>query len=192
LFAAIYPVSPDPSKFTIACVALFAIRMAVVAQVWADHRHDLAELRAAIVAVPPGSKVYFTNVPREEAPAYWDAGPRARLLSNGLRADYHMPALLLIERGAFWPVLFANPSQQPIRLSPEYATLAREAHDIPPHAQLVTDPDRALPALRDFDFVLMLEAGADPDLTHFMTRCLTMVSRSDFAALFRVICAEHH
>ena len=84
-------------------------------------------------------------------------------LSNTLRADYHLPALLLIERGAFWPVLFANPAQQPIRLRPAYARLAREAHDIPSHAALKADPERGAAALRQFDFVLMLEAGADPD-----------------------------
>jgi hypothetical protein len=72
-------------------------------------------------------------------------------------------------------------------LRPAYARLAGEAHDIPGHADLVTDPDRALPALRDFGFVLMLEAGADPDLTGFIPRCLTLVSRTDFAALFRVL-----
>ena len=44
--------------------------------------------------------------------------------------------------------------------------------------------DRA--ALRDFDFVLMLEAGADPDLSGFVPKCLTLLSRTDFAALFRV------
>jgi hypothetical protein len=168
------------------CAVLFVVRMAVVMAVWTEHRRDLAELRAVIATVPPGAKVYFTNVAQEEAPAYWDAGPRSRRLSNGLRADYHLPALLLIEHGAFWPVLFANPDQQPIRLRPDYARLAREAHDIPSHAALVADPDRALPALRDFDFVLMLEAGADRDLGGFLPGCLGLVARSDFAALFRV------
>jgi hypothetical protein len=128
----------------------------------------------------------MTNVPQEEAPAYWDAGPRSRRLSNTLRTDFHMPALLLIERGAFWPILFANPAQQPIELRPAYATLAREAHDIPSHAALVADPDRGSAALKDFDFVLMLEAGADTHLANFVPQCLTLMARTDFAALFRV------
>jgi hypothetical protein len=170
----------------VGCVALFGVRMAVVAEVWTGHRHDLAELRAVIAGVPAGAKVYVTNVPQQEAPAYWVGGPRSRLLSNGLRADYHLPALLLIERGAFWPGLFANPAQQPIRLRPAYGRLAREAHDVPAHASLVVAPDSALPALPDFDYVLMLEAGADPDLAGFIPRCLTLEARSDFAALFKV------
>jgi hypothetical protein len=171
----------------VGCATLFAVRMATLAYVWTEQRRDVAELRAVIAAVPPGAKVLFINVAQEEAPAYWDSGPRSRRLSNGLRADYHLPALLLIERGAFWPVLFANPEQQPIRLQAAYAKLAREAHDIPPYADLVADPDGALPTLRDFDFVLMLEAGADPDLANFIPHCLALESRSDFAALFRVL-----
>jgi hypothetical protein len=188
-FAVVDPVRPRSTGYRLAaagCVMLFTVRMAVVAEVWSEHRRDLAELRAAIADVPPAAVVYVTSVPQEEAPAYWDTGPRARRLSNGLRTDYHLPALLLIERGAFWPGLFANPAQQPIRLRPEYARLAHEAHDIPAHASLVADPDSALPALRDFDFVLMLEAGADANLTGFVPRCLALRSRSDFAALFRV------
>jgi hypothetical protein len=169
------------------CAMLFSVRIVTLSHVWSEQRRDVAELRAVIAAVPPGAKVLFTNVPQEEAPAYWDAGPRSRRLSNGLRADYHLPALLLIERGAYWPVLFANPAQQPIRLQPAYAKLAREAHDIPSHARLVGDPGSALPALCDFDFVLMLEAGADPDLANFIHGCLALESRSDFAALFRVL-----
>lgn len=189
LFAAVDPVRlPRQPRRAVAAglAALFAVRMEVVVEVWAEHRRDLADLRAVIADVPPGASVYMTNVPQEEAPTYWDAGPRSRRLSNTLRADYHLPALLLIERGAFWPLLFANPAQQPIRLRPAYAKLAREAHDIPSHAALVADPDSGSAALRDFDFVLMLEAGADADLPGFVPRCLALVSRTDFAALFRV------
>ena len=189
LFAAVDPARLPRQARRVAGIGLtvlFAVRMAVVAEVWTEHRRDLADLRAVIAAVPPGASVSMTNVPREEAPAYWDAGPRSRLISNVLRTEYHLPALLIIERGAFWPLLFANPAQQPIRLRPAYARLAREVNDIPSHAALVADPDRGCAALRDFDFVLMLEAGADPDLSGFVPNCLILVSRTDFAALFRV------
>jgi hypothetical protein len=166
--------------------ALFAVRMAVVADIWWDHRRDLADMRAVIAAVPPGASVYMTDVPWEEAPTYWEAGPRSRLLSNILRTDYHLPALLLIERRAFWPGLFANPAQQPIRWRPYYDRLVREAYDIPSHAALLANPNHDSGALRDFDFVLMLEAGADPVLPGFVPNCLSLLSRTDFAALYRV------
>ena len=189
LFALVDPVNMprQPHRALATSLAvLFALRMAVVAEVWTEHRRDLAQLRAVIAAVPPGALVYVTNVPQDEAPAYWDAGPRSRRLSNTLRTDYHLPALLLIEHGAYWPVLFANQGQQPIRLRPAYAKLAREAHDIPPHGLLLADLDSVSARLRGFDFVLMLEAGADTNLTGFIPRCLDLVSRADFAALFKV------
>jgi hypothetical protein len=189
LFAAVDPARlPRQAHRMVAAglAALFAVRMTVLADVWVGQRRDLADLRAVIASVPPGALVYMTNVPREEAQTYWDTGPRSRMLSNILRTDYHLPALLLVERGAFWPLLFANPAQQPIRLRPAYARLAREVYDIPSHAELVADPARGCTVLRDFDFVLMLEAGADPALSGFVPNCLTVVSRTDFAALFRV------
>jgi hypothetical protein len=189
VFAAVDPIGLPRQAHHVAAaglVALFVVRMAVVGLAWTEHRRDLADLRAVIAAVPRGALVYMTNVPQEEAPAYWDAGPLSRRLSNTLRTDYHLPALLLIERGAFWPLLFANPAQQPIQLRPAYARLAREAHDIPSHAALLADPDSGSAALRDFDFVLMLEAGADSDLAAFVPKCLTLVARTDIAALFRV------
>jgi hypothetical protein len=189
LFAITDPVCPRrwPRRAVAAgLTTLFAVRMTVLADVWVEHRRDLADLRAVIAAVPPGALVYMTDVPREEAPTYWDKGPRSRILSNLLRTDYHLPALLLIERGAFWSGLFVNPGQQPLRLRPAYEGLAREAHDIPPHADLVAGSEHGLAALRDFDFVLILEAGADPHLSDFLPQCLALVSRTDFAALFLV------
>jgi len=189
VFAVIDPVRlPRRAGQTLAAglAALFAVRMTVLADVWVDHRRDLADLRAVIADVPPGALVYMTYVPPEEAPTYWDKGPRSRVLSNLLRTEYHLPALLFIEREAFAPVLFVNLGQQPIRLRPAYERLDREARAIPSHAALVANPDIGSAALRDFDFVLLLEAGADPDLAGFVPRCLALVSRTDFAALFRV------
>jgi hypothetical protein len=88
LFAATEPahLPAQPRRMVAAgLAALFAVRMSVVADVWVQHRRDLADLRAVIAAVPPGASVYMTNVPQEEAPAYWDAGPRSRRLSNTRR-----------------------------------------------------------------------------------------------------------
>jgi len=167
------------------CALLFVTRMTVVAEVWTQHRDDLADLRAVIAKVPPGAIVTFTNVPQEEAPAYWDAGPRARRLSNGLRAIITCRSVADRTRG-----LLAHAVRQPGAATHPTAPRIREArargprHS--PHADLVTDPDRSLPALRDFDFVLMLEAGADPNLAGFMPRCLNLMTQTDFAALFRI------
>ena len=73
-----------------------------------------------------------------------EAGPRSRLISNGLRTEYHMPALLIIERGAFWPLLFANPAQQPILLRPPTTgSPARRTTSPPmPHWRPIRTADR--------------------------------------------------
>ena len=77
LFAAVDPVRlPRQVRLAagIGLTVLFAVRMAVVAEVWTEHRRDLADLRTVIAAVPPGASVAMTNVPLEEAPALLERG----------------------------------------------------------------------------------------------------------------------
>ena len=162
---------------------LFITRMAIVALAWQQHSHDLADMRAVIATVQPGARVFVASVSPEEAPAYWRDGPLSRRLSNGIRLDYHLPALLLIEHRAFWPFLFDNPSQQPIETLPPYRALAERAGSIADHGAL------AQPGSVDlcgFDYVLLLQAGADPDLAHLAADRLQLLARSDIAALFRI------
>jgi hypothetical protein len=67
-------------------------------------------------------------------------------------------------------------------LSP-YRELAERAGSMPDHGALVV-PGKV--DLCGYDYVLLLEAGAEPDLPHFAADRLTLLARSDFAALFRV------
>ncbi|MDR3536006.1 MAG: hypothetical protein P4L71_05860 [Acetobacteraceae bacterium] len=160
--------------------ALFAVRMAVLATVWAGHASDLAQLRTAIAPVSPGSTVFLASVPVREAPAYWAHAPLGRRLSSGLRLDGHMAALLPIERRAWWPMLFDNDSQQPVTTREPYRALANRVG-----GEIDSD---ALPKvdLCGVDYVLLLEAGAIPDLDQFGNGRLSLLTRTDFAALFRV------
>ena len=94
-----------------------------------------------------------------------------------------LPAILLIERRAYWPFLFDNPSQQPVATLPPFRELAERAGSIPDHRAL------AVPGKVDlcgFDHLLLLDAGGEPDLTHFATNRLALIAQSDVAALFRV------
>ena len=85
-------------------------------------------MRAVIATVAPGARVFLASVSPEEAPGYWHDGPLSRRLSNGIR-DRLPPclSLLLIERRAYWPFLFDNPSQQPVTTLPPYRELAERA-----------------------------------------------------------------
>ncbi len=186
LFAAVLPVGlPRATAYAAVTMftVLFCVRMAIVGLAWHGHRHDVADMRAVIATVAPGARVFVASVSPEEAPDYWHDGPLSRRLSNGIRTDYHLPALLLIERRAYWPFLFDNPSQQPVTTLPPYRELADRAGSMPDHGVLAV---RGTVDLCGYDYLLLLEAGAEPDLSHFAADRLLLVARSDFAALFRV------
>ncbi|HME26175.1 MAG TPA: hypothetical protein VKI44_33415 [Acetobacteraceae bacterium] len=186
LFGAVLP-APLPRAAMLVVVTvftlLFAGRMAVVALAWHGHRHDIADLRTVTASVEPGARVFVAAVSPEEAPDYWRNGPLSRMLSNGIRLDYHLPALLLIEHRAFWPFLFDNPSQQPVKTLQPYRELAERAGSIADRGALAV-PGKA--DLCGFDYLLLLEAGAETDLTHLDTDRLLLLAQSDMAALFRV------
>jgi hypothetical protein len=186
LFGAVAPMGLQPrtGRFILAGVAaLFMVRMAVVSDVWIGHNRDLAQLRTVIAHAEPGSLVFITDVKPEDEPDYWANGPRARWLSNGLRMDPHWPALLLIERRAWWPYLFDNPSQQPIRTRQPYRGLADSMVHLPASGELQV-PGKV--GLCGFDLVLLMDAGGVRDVAHYAADRLTLIEGNDTAALFRI------
>jgi len=162
---------------------LFGIRMAVVAFAWHGHGHDIADLRAIIASVRPGTRVMTVPVLPEEAPGYWRNAPLSRQLSLGIPLDRHLPALLLIEHRAYWPFQFDNPSQQPMTTLPPYRELAERADMMRGYRTLAAPGGIELCG---FDELLLLDAGAEPDLAHFATDRLRLLASSDIAALFSV------
>jgi hypothetical protein len=101
--------------------SLIVVRSAYVGSTWIDHRKDLAEIRAAIADIAPGTRVLAARSYPDE-PVY--APEPERLLPGLYPTDSHLPALLLIERRAFWPLLFSHPAQQPIKVLPPYDKLS--------------------------------------------------------------------
>jgi hypothetical protein len=199
LFGALAPVRLPrivQGAAAVAVLALFLVRIATIATIWHAHNHDVADLRRVIADVEPGSRVLVATVSPEEAPQYWNNGPRARRLSNGERTDMHLAALLLLDRRAFWPFLFAMRSQQPVTLLSPFRELAERTLNMPEHRKLrtawpMTEADlRLTPVLADwngvYDYVLLLEAGAEPDLAGFAGDRLELLGHADIAALFRV------
>jgi hypothetical protein len=181
LFAGIAPAPTRPRWWILLLAALLVLRSGVVAFAWYDHRQDLADLRATIAYVPPGAKVLAAQ---GEAPD--------RLVMPGLyRLDSHLPALLLIERRAFWPLLFADPSQQPLMVRPPYDDIAEPSlsenvdwlvllHPISPEAAALTD---YLQNWRgNFDYVLLI----DPPPSGPLPSGLTLVHGGGIAALYRI------
>ena len=186
MFGGVAPMNLPPrvEKAIMAGMAvLFAIRTIVLSTAWIAHNADLAELRSVISHVEPGSLVFIADIKPEDEPDYWNIGHPARRLSNGLRMDVHLPALLLIERRAYWPFLFDNPSQQPIRTRQPYRALSDGIVHLPPHRDLEV-PGKV--GLCGFDSVLLMQAGGQPDLAHYASDRLSLIAGSDTAALFRV------
>ena len=173
LFACLKPRLPRVAYFLLA--AWFCLRMTVLSAAWAGQASDLADLRKVIAVVPPGSRVFLTI-----------AQPGARTIRIGRQLSLgepvldHLAAILPIERRAWWPFLFDNPSQQPISTREPYRTLALRTatiHDL-----------ASLPAadLCGFDYMLLLtpgdpQAGDHPPASH-----LTPVAHAGMASLFAV------
>jgi hypothetical protein len=184
LFAGFVPTRWPPALRFVAVAGLvlfFVARMAILTTAWAAHATDLADLRRVLAPVRPGQAVYVAEASLQDAPAYWAANPGWRLLADGVRTDEHLGALILIEHRAYWPFEFDNPSQQPMETLEPYRALAGQVGNL---------PSRQVAAVANvcgFDYVLMMEADAVPDLPATRFRLLV---RSGFAALYAITKCE--
>ena len=198
--------APQPSgrriAIALALTLAFLARTASLAEVWYSHNEDVSRMRQTIASVPPGARTLVVSLWPKDAPDYWDHMTRGRENPNFApygRLDFHLAALLTIERRAFWPLMFAAPSKQPLRTLPPYDRLAAaDGSTPPPFKWLALAPDdpawvhilTTTPYLRDwsehFDYVLLLLAGGAGDLSGYLPGRLELVERTDVAALFKV------
>ena len=150
--------------------------MTVLILVWVDHREDLADLRRVLQPVQPGQAVYVAEVGIDErqptgsqpalAPAVQRHSPRRT--SGRARLD-RAPSLLAI------------------RIRRPVAAADRDAGTLPHPG----NPDRppaefqqaAVADVCGFDYVLLMEADAVPDLP---TARFRLLQRSGFAALYAI------
>lgn len=168
---------------------LVAARVLEVGLVWAGHNADLADFRRVIAPVEPGARVLVVDA--APAGSAERAEPKSRSIPTLYRTDLHLPALLVIERRAFWPFLFADPRQQPIAVRPPYDHIAAPLRE-PPDAGVLqaAEPPASAPYLRDwqrsYDYVLLLHAGALAAPERFEAERLRFLGGADIAALFAV------
>ncbi|WP_246660959.1 MULTISPECIES: hypothetical protein [unclassified Tardiphaga] len=167
---------------------LIGARSAYISWVWIDHRHDVAELRSAIASVPSGARVLTARARPSVETA---VGRPSRALASIFRLDGHLPALLLIERRAAWPLLFADNSQQPLIVKPAYAAIAQPLEEPVLWATLRRDSYTAkeledahyLPNWRSkFDYVLLTDLPADV----MPLDGLSLVTKTSSAILYKV------
>jgi hypothetical protein len=175
---------------------VFLVRMAAITNVWYGHTQTLNELRQAIAPIPPGAAVLAVDVPMEDVIPYWLTERRSWMTAAYYKTYYHLAALVVPERRAFWPRLFTGLGKQPVVVNPPYAALTAEEGELPDFHELER-PTPSAKALHDapylenwqtkFDYVLVLaSAAAGPDLDHLRPDILQPLVRTPFATLFRI------
>ena len=130
----------------LAGLALFLARTAEVWVHWVRADAVYARLLPALDQVPRGARL-AVGYPPEAVDS--TAVPTA-----------HLPTLAIVHRDAFVPTLFAYRGQQPVALTPEAERLASLASPSAVWRALMSgnpDPVGALPVLREFDAVLLLD-----------------------------------
>ncbi len=163
---------------------LIVVRSGYVATAWIGHRLDLTEVRAAIAGVEPGARVL---VARGHRGIDTDVARPTRALPGVYRLDGHLAALLAIERRAFWPLMFADPAQQPLDVLMPYKAIAQSPGEPVDLAVLQTD-DRLAPSyIKDwrskFDEMLLI----DPPTPLPAMEGLAPVHIGSYAVRYRVM-----
>ncbi|MDH3229154.1 MAG: hypothetical protein OEN55_05105 [Alphaproteobacteria bacterium] len=92
-----------------AAAVLFIARIAEITADWRGVNRDFAEFRVALGSIEPGASllpVQKHNVPLADGGTRFD------------NAYWHMPVMTVIDRAAFVPTLFTDPTKQPVRAAP--------------------------------------------------------------------------
>ena len=161
----------------LALAMLFCTRVAAVADTWHAYQTDVANMRALLVPVQPGDKVFQLDVSPTSVSDFAERAPKGWELPQGLTTGHHLGALAVLDRDALWSQLFADPVQQPLSPQPALATAIAAA-------------TRALPAGANpycgFQWVLLFGVWADSHPASLVARWLALVSSNRTAALYRV------
>ncbi|MBV8775741.1 MAG: hypothetical protein JO258_00955 [Alphaproteobacteria bacterium] len=146
LIAMSAPVLPRRAALLLggAAAAMLLLRVAAIEVAWRRADAIYAADLAAIDALPSGARLAVAYPPRE--------------VNGGGIPVLHTAALAASRRAAFVPILFADETQQPLRLRPPFDALAAATSPTAIWAAFV-DGDAATgreisPVLRQYDFVV--------------------------------------
>jgi hypothetical protein len=178
---------------TAAFAAAILARTAVIGLDWAGHDAQIADFRKVIASVQAGDRVLVVQAERNDDPAAMVNNPdgvRAMVVND---ATMHLPALLVIERQAFWPLLFTAATKQPVRVLPPYDQISLPEGELP-WAGGLAGPDPAtvkwapyLPGWEQkFDWVLVLHPSGIPDGYRLLPDRLEPTQAGGVAALYRI------
>jgi hypothetical protein len=162
---------PPPAATAIAAgfALLFSARVIVILSEWYHWARDVDAFRQVITPIRPGDVILTAG--------QFETYDAAHRLSNGTIVDTHLPALLLIEHDAWWPYLFDNASQQPIRTREPFRTAADLVDGAEDPLALLRSGE---PGMRVFSHVLVL------GLRYVAPDGLVRLAGDDQAKLFRI------
>lgn len=191
LFAGMQPQLPARLGMAagVAFAALIGVRTIYIATTWISHREAVAELRTAMAQIAPGSRVMIARGrPVGAVGAEWPE----RMLPGISRLDGQLSALMVVERRAFWPLMFADPAQQPLQVMPAFTPLSQSPGGPVAWERLGATlfseaAVKAAPYLQDwrtkFDDVLLI----DPPVPLTPPPAgLTLLQTTPYAVLYRV------
>jgi hypothetical protein len=202
VFAGTEPKNISRRKFRLILGAIgfvFLVRFVVIGMTWTAHNADLADLRRIIAPIEPGSSVLVVQTRNGQQSGFlgtlrshrWRV--TSRFLSSGRLTFWHLPALIVIERKAFFPLLFTHPWKQLLQVRPAYRDRAVYQGTPPFIDELSTITPRALanaPYLRNwqgkYDYLLVLLPTRDPQAVASLLEWGDPVDSSDIAALYRI------
>ncbi len=199
--AGIRPTLPRPvaAAAAMAVVALTLYHAAGTAAVWSRQQAVLQDLRAVTREVAPCSRVLATRDGDNAWMVERDEPAVSRIFYNGV-AYANLPAWVMMERRAYWPMIFAQTGKQPLEVRPPFDRMQQNDGYLPLTQQLRLGPqsagiagsDRWPSQLTDwrhrYDYVLILHQHprtvVPPELQ--------LRARRGFAALYRVTTATPH
>ncbi len=173
------------SQAALACLALLTVglRSVWIEEVWRARQADVVSLYAALDHLPEGSKVLPVDAASGAAP---DEPIGRRIVS--LPTYRHFAAMAVMRRHAFVPIIFSEKGKQPLTILPPYDELL--GLDPPGISEL--RPERCSDTTlknwkRQFDYVLLFNAGIPSAGRDAAIAGLTPVSVNGFVALYRVL-----
>jgi hypothetical protein len=195
LFAGTLPRVPrrTATLMAVAVATMILVRTLVIGWAWGGHDAVIEDFRQVIAPVGPGDRVLVVQADRNADPKAMVNNPDSvrAMLEND--STMHLPALLVIEHDAFWPLLFTAPTKQPVRANPPYDAISLPEGELPWIGGLAAPGPEALrwaPYLPDwehkFDWVLVLHPGDAPDGYALLPDRLESAGSGTIAALYKM------
>jgi hypothetical protein len=155
------------AKIALGCLVglVFLGRLWLLWLVWQDINGEFASIREVAARIPRGDSLY----------------PLDACHGNYALYRRHLATMAIIDRDAFVPTLFANPTQQPVSFSPAALSLTSDKPAQAPFCFKGEEQDWTQ-ALR-YDYVLLIDAPSD---SRVLPTELELVMASNYASLYKV------